>query len=233
MKIEGSVALVSGANRGLGRALARALVAGGAATVYGAARDPGAVTEPGVTPVRLDITDLESVARLARQLPDVSLLVNNAATSRGGALLTESMEEVRGDFETNFFGTLAVSRAFAPILAANGGGAVVNILSVLSFVNVTIHAAYSAAKSAEWSLTNALRLELREQGTQVVGVHVGYMDTDMAAHIDAPKQDPAAVAATVLEGLADGRHEVLVDELSRQVKAGLSADLGALYPTVA
>lgn len=234
MRIEDSVALVTGANRGLGRAFTRALLDRGARRVYAGARDPGTVAAgEGITPVKLDITNPEDIAEAVRRHPDVTLLVNNAGVSGGGSLLASPLEGIRADFETNFFGTLNVSRAFAPVLAVNGGGALVNVLSVLSFVTMGPSGAYSASKSAEWSLTNALRLELREQGTQVLGVHVGYIDTDMAAHVTGPKNRPEDVVAQVLDALAEGRHEVLADELTRTVKGALSGDLAGLYPALA
>jgi short-subunit dehydrogenase len=118
---------------------------------------------------------------------------------------------------------LALSLAFAPILKANGGGAIVNVLSVLSWLNISAGATYSASKSAAWSLTNGLRGELRTQGTQVVGVHVGFMDTDMAAGVNMPKADPLDVARQTLVAVAEGKDEVLADDLSRNVKQGLSA----------
>ncbi|GAA5191622.1 SDR family oxidoreductase [Rugosimonospora acidiphila] len=234
MRIEGSVALVTGANRGLGRVFAQALLDRGASTVYAGARDPGKVTAAaGITPVKLDITNPDEVAEVAQRYPDVTLVINNAGVSRGGALLNGSLDGIRADLETNFFGTLNVSRAFAPILGANGGGAIVNILSVLSFVSLPDSGSYSASKSAQWSLTNALRLQLRGQATQVLGVHMGYTDTDMAAHITGPKNRPEGVVAQALDALAEGRDEVLADELTRAVKGGLGGDLRDLYAALA
>jgi NAD(P)-dependent dehydrogenase (short-subunit alcohol dehydrogenase family) len=224
MEIAGSVALVTGANRGLGQAYARALLAGGAKTVYAAARNPQSITEPGLVPVRLDVTDPASIAAAAELASDVNLVINNAGIARiGNTLTNESLDDARAEMETNYFGPLAVARAFAPVLAANGGGALVNVLSVLSWITLPETIGYSASKAAAWSLTNGLRTALAEQQTQVVGVHVGYMDTDMAAHVEGPKVDPADVVAQTLTALAQGRTEVLADELSQQVKAGLSA----------
>lgn len=234
MRIEDSVALVTGANRGLGRAFAQALLERGARQVYAGARDPGTVPAgQGIAPVKLDITNPEDIADVVRRYPEINLLINNAGVSRGGSLLASPLEGIRADFETNFFGTLNISRALAPALAANGGGAVVNVLSVLSFVTMGPSGSYSASKSAEWSMTNALRLELREQGTQVLGVHVGYIDTDMAAHVSGPKNRPEDVVARVLDALAEDRHEVLVDDLTRTVKTALAGDLTGLYPALA
>jgi NAD(P)-dependent dehydrogenase (short-subunit alcohol dehydrogenase family) len=233
MNIQNSVALVTGANRGLGQAYVRALLAAGAKKVYAAARDPSTIKLEGVERIALDVTDPKSVAAAAALAKDVTILINNAGISRGSTFLADDSAAVaRAEFETNFFGPLATSQAFAPVLKANGGGAIVNVLSVLSWVNLTGAATYSASKSAAWSLTNGLRNELRAQGTQVVGVHVGFMDTDMTAKITAPKVNPADVAKYTLEVLAGGGEEVLADELSRNVKAGLSAQPGVYLGAV-
>jgi NAD(P)-dependent dehydrogenase (short-subunit alcohol dehydrogenase family) len=223
LQIAGSIALVTGANRGLGRALAEHLLDRGAKTVYAAARNPASITDPRLTPVALDVTDPASVAAAAEQLTDVTLVVNNAGVSGAGSLLgAADLAGARAEFETNFWGPVLVTRAFAPVLAANGGGALVNVLSVLSWVALPTTGAYSASKAAAWSLTNSARTELQDQGTLVVGVHVGYMDTDMAAHVPGPKLAPADLAGQILDAVEAGREEVLGDELSQQVKAGLS-----------
>jgi NAD(P)-dependent dehydrogenase (short-subunit alcohol dehydrogenase family) len=229
MQIEGSTALVTGANRGLGRRFAEELVARGA-KVYAGARHPESVDLAGVTPIALDITDPVSVAAAAAATGDVSLLINNAGSSTGASLLDGSLDDIKLELDTHFFGTLAVTRAFAPQLAAAGGGAVLNVLSVLSWVSFPAVGAYSAAKAAEWSLTNALRQELAGQGTQVTALHVGYMDTDMARHVTSPKTDPAVVAKLALDGLAAGQFEVVADEVSQQVQGGLAGGVAALYP---
>jgi NAD(P)-dependent dehydrogenase (short-subunit alcohol dehydrogenase family) len=233
MKIDGSVALVTGAGRGLGQAFARELVSRGAARVYGAARDPAAVTESGVIPVALDITDPEAVAQAAHQCADVSLLVNNAGVMRASTFIdAPSLDHARLEMETNYFGTLSMCRTFAPVLAANGGGVVVNMLSVTSFFNNPLDASYGASKSAEWSLTNGIRLELARQGTLVVGVHAGFIDTDMAAGIDAPKISPESVARQAFDAVEAGQVEVLADERSRTIKASLPRDHELIYPQV-
>jgi NAD(P)-dependent dehydrogenase (short-subunit alcohol dehydrogenase family) len=233
MKIDGSVALVTGANRGLGQVFARELVSRGAARVYGAARDPAAVTEPGVTPVALDITDPERVAQVAQECADVTLLVNNAGVMKASSFIgAPSLDAARLEMETNYFGTLSMCRAFAPVLAANGGGAVVNMLSVTSFFNNPLDASYGASKSAEWSLTNGIRLELAHQGTQVVGVHAGFIDTDMAAGIDVPKISPESVARQTFDAVEAGGVEVLADERTRTIKASLPHDHELIYPQV-
>jgi NAD(P)-dependent dehydrogenase (short-subunit alcohol dehydrogenase family) len=233
MQINGATALVTGANRGLGRRITQALLDRGAAKVYAAARDPRSIDLPGVIPVRLDITDPAQVAAAAELANDVDLLINNAGSSTQSALLDGDLADIRLEIETHYFGTLHMARAFAPVLAANGGGALVNVLSVLSWTTIPGSSAYSAAKAAQLSLTNALRVRLADQKTQVTGLHVGYMDTDMAAHVAEPKNDPAVVANQLLDGIEAGEPEVLADELSRNVRAALSGPLSALYPDVA
>ena len=225
MKIQGSIALVTGANRGLGLAFAQALLEAGAAKVYAAARDPSKVSLPGVTPLKLDITNPVDTAEAARAAPDVTLLVNNAAIARTVAFLAADAESaLRESLETNLFGTLSMTRAFAPVLKRNGGGAIVNMLSITSWLNRPTLAVYAASKSAEWALTNGVRHELREQGTLVVGVHAAFIDTDMAKSFQAPKSRPQDVVRQALAAIEQGLEEVLADERTRDVKRGLSAE---------
>ena len=233
MKIDGSVALVTGANRGLGQAYARELVSRGAAKVYGAARNPAQVTEPGLTPVALDITDPDRVAQVAKDCADVSLLVNNAGVLKYSTFINApSLDAARQEMETNYFGTLSMCRAFAPVLAASGGGALVNMLSVSSFYTNPFDASYGASKAAAWSLTNGVRLELHHQGTLVVAVHASFIDTDMAALTSAPKDSPESVARQVCDAVEAGQVEVLADERSRTVKSQLSRDQELIYPPI-
>jgi NAD(P)-dependent dehydrogenase (short-subunit alcohol dehydrogenase family) len=233
MKIAGSVALVTGANRGLGQIFARELVRAGAAKVYGAARNPDQVTEPGVTPIALDITDAQRVTEVAGQCTDVSLLLNNAGVLKYSTFIgAPSLDGARLEMETNYFGTLSMCRAFAPVLAANGGGAIVNMLSVTSFYTNPFDASYGASKAAGWSLANGVRLELHHQGTLVVAVHAGFIDTDMAALVDAPKISPESVAEQVFAAVEAGQVEVLADERTRFVKASLPHDQELIYPPV-
>lgn len=233
MNIAGSVALVTGAGRGIGRHFARQLLERGAARVYATARNPRLVEVPGAEVMRLDITDPESVAAAAAVATDVTLLVNNAGVATFQNVVTGDLEKIRLEMETHYFGTLGMVRAFAPVLAANGGGAILNVLSVLSWLSHDGANAYSAAKAAEWSLTNGIRLELAGQGTMVTGLHLGSTDTDMMADWDVDKNDPADVVRTALDGLEAGRLEIIADQASAQAKAGLSADLGMLYPQIA
>jgi NAD(P)-dependent dehydrogenase (short-subunit alcohol dehydrogenase family) len=235
MKIQDSVALVTGANRGLGLAFIQALVAGGARKIYAAARDPASVTLPGVQPIKLDVTKPEEVAAAAQLLGDVTLVINNAGISRSSGFLgDDGLVAVRAEFETNFFGPLVVARAFAPTLAKNGGGAIVNVLSALSWVSMPTSSTYCASKSAAWSLSNGLRHELRGQGTQVPSLHVGFMDTDMVRHLSAPKSKPEDVVTQTLAALEAGKSEVLADDVSRRIKRHLSDDPGVyLAPSAA
>jgi NAD(P)-dependent dehydrogenase (short-subunit alcohol dehydrogenase family) len=216
-------ALVTGANRGLGKRFAAQLVERGA-KVYAAARRPETIDVPGVIPIQLDITDPDSVARAAGLAADVDVLINNAGVSTGAPLLTGAIDDVRLEMETHYFGTLSVTRAFAPVIEANGGGSILNVLSVLSWAHVPAFGAYSAAKAAAWAMTDAVRQELAPRGIHVAALHVGFMDTDMAGFVPADqKVDPSAVAKLALDGLFAGEPEILADELSRTVKAQLSA----------
>jgi NAD(P)-dependent dehydrogenase (short-subunit alcohol dehydrogenase family) len=227
-----STVLVTGANRGFGRHLAEQLLTRGA-TVWAGARNPDAIDLPGARPLALDVTDAASVAAAAEQAGDVTVLINNAGIATGAAWLDDDLADVHREFDTNVFGTLGVTRAFVPVIERNGGGGVLNVLSVVSWVAAPHLAAYAATKSAEWSMTNGLRLALAPRGIQVSGLHVGYMDTDLTAGIDDPKSDPAAIAKLTLDQFADGATEILADDHSRQVQAGLAGGVAALYPDVA
>ncbi len=229
MDLSTSTALVTGANRGFGRALAAELLSRGA-TVYAGARNPDQVDLPGARPIALDITDAASIAAAAKATGDVTILVNNAGSSTGADLLTADLDDIRLEMDTHYIGTLSVVRAFAPQITANGGGTILNILSGLSWVSFPEFGAYCAAKSAEWSLTNTLRLQLADQHIRVAGLHVGYMDTDMVRTVDAPKSDPADIARTAIDGIAADAYEILADDASRQAQAALAGGVAALYP---
>ena len=226
MKLKDSVAFITGANRGLGLSFVRALKAAGAKKIYAAARDPATVTEPGVIPVKLDVTKPEQVAAAAALAGDATLVINNAGIARVmGFLDPAAAENVRDMYETNVFGLIDVSRAFAPVLKENGGGALLNVLSVASWMNGGILSIYASSKSAAWGVTNGLREELKAQGTQVTGLHVGFMDTDMTKGFDVEKIGPDEVARLTLEQMEHGALEVVADEISKNVKAGLSQGL--------
>jgi len=225
--IEGATVLVTGGQRGLGKAFVDELLARGAAKVYATARRPVPSDDPRVVSVALDVTDPDSVAALARTATDVSVVINNAGiVGTSGPLLTASIEDAKASFETNVFGALRIAQTFAPVLAANGGGALVDIHSALSWLGGA--GAYGASKAAFWSLTNSLRVELAGQGTQVVGVHLGYTDTDMTRHVTAPKNDPRKVAADTLAAVEAGAVEVLADDASRHAKSVLGGPVEAL-----
>ncbi len=231
MKIENAVALVTGANRGIGLAFARELLARGARKVYAAARDPSAVTQPGVHALRLDVNKPDEVAAAAALASDVTLVINNAGIAHAGGFLAADSEDVaRRLFETNFFAMLRMCKSFAPILGRNGGGALLNVLSVASWVNGGELAAYSASKSAAWSLTNALRSELAAQKTQVLALHMAYVDTDLTRGFDVPKSSPQDIVRRALDGLESGAHEVLADERTQQIKRGMTAATPSYLP---
>ncbi|MER5216163.1 SDR family oxidoreductase [Streptomyces sp. NPDC002838] len=223
MELKNAVAVVTGANRGLGRHLAAQLVEHGA-KVYAAARRPETVDLPGVSPLRLDVTDQESIREAARIASDATLLINNAGISNGATLVGGDLDEVRREMETNFFGPLVATRAFAPVIEGNGGGAVLNVLSALSWFHPAGLGSYAASKAAAWALSDASREELAPRGITVSALHVGYMDTDMAAGVPADQKVAAAdVAAQALRGIETGLPEILADETSRYVKQSLSA----------
>jgi NAD(P)-dependent dehydrogenase (short-subunit alcohol dehydrogenase family) len=230
--IAGARVLVTGANRGLGRAFAQTLLARGASVVYAGARDPEQVTVRGVQPIRLDITSADDVTAAAVRCADIDILVNNAGIMRFAPVLAApGIDTARQEMETNYFGTLRMCRAFAPVLAANGGGALVNMLSIVSWFANPLNSSYCASKSAAWSLTNAARIELRRQGTLVTGVFVGVIDTEMgAAFQHLPKVSPQSVVDQALDGIEAGAEEVLCDDRTRSVKAALPNDLAVIYP---
>ncbi|MBN9187160.1 SDR family oxidoreductase [Microbacterium sp.] len=224
--------LITGANGGLGTEFVRQALSRGAARVYATARHPRAWDDERVVGLALDVTSAESIRAAAAAASDTSVVVNNAGISVPGArVLDTPIDEVRRLFDTNVFGALQVAQIFAPVLAANGGGALVDIHSALSWL--ARGGAYAASKAAFWSLTNSLRTELLAQGTQVVGAHLGYTDTPFIAELDVPKEDPADIVRVIYDGLERGDHEVLADDTSRNVKAALAAPLEVLYPELA
>ncbi|MEX8520957.1 MAG: SDR family oxidoreductase [Leptothrix sp. (in: b-proteobacteria)] len=227
MQLANATILITGANRGIGLAFARAALARGACKVYAGARNPASITLPGVTPIQLDVTSADDVARAAAAAGDVTLVINNAGIAELGSFLAPGAEaSLRHHLEVNVFGTLRMSQAFAPVLARNGGGALLNVASVASWISGPLLANYAASKSAVWSVSNGLRNDLREQHTQVLTLHMGFVDTELTHGIDAPKSSPEAIVARALDALEAGADEVLADEITRQVKQGLAADPG-------
>jgi NAD(P)-dependent dehydrogenase (short-subunit alcohol dehydrogenase family) len=229
--LHGTTVLVTGANGGLGTQFVHQAIARGAERVYATARTPRSWDDARIVPLALDVTDEASVQAVVAAAPDVSIVVNNAGVGGAGSLLDASVEDVEQVFATNVFGALRVAKAFAPVLAANGGGALVDIHSALSWL--ALAGGYSASKAAFWSITNSLRVELAPQGTLVVGAHLGYTDTPMIEHVTAEKNDPADVVALIWDAVVAGEHEVLADDVSRSVKAALAGPVAALYPQLA
>lgn len=231
MDINDSVVLVTGGNRGLGKALVQAFLGAGARKIYVGSRTPIETSDPRLQPIKLDITNAQDVAVAAQTCQDVTILMNNAgvAISFASLLTAPSLDGAHQEMETNYFGTLAMVRAFAPILGKNGGGTLVNMLSVLSWFTSPTTGSYSASKYAELSLTQGLRIELRSQGTLVTAVHAGYIDTDMAAGVNAPKTSPEDVAARIIEGIHNDQEEVLADQMSHEIKAVLASNPQMFY----
>lgn len=232
MDIKDAVVLVTGANRGIGAEFVEQLERRGARKIYAAARDVTAITAEGVHPLALDVTDPAQVAAAAAAAGDVQLLINNAGISTGTALVTGDEAAIRREMDTNFFGPLLTTRAFAPILAANGGGAILNVISALSWFTLPGAGAYAASKAATWMLTDSTRLELAPQGTHVVAVHMGLVDTDMARGTAAPKISPADLANAGLDAVESGAQEVLGDDWARFVKSGLALDPAERYQQI-
>ncbi|MFD3437069.1 SDR family oxidoreductase [Streptomyces sp. NPDC058685] len=225
-EISGTRVLVTGGQRGLGKALVDAFLDEGASTVYVTAREPRPTNDPRLVSLPLEVTNDASVAALTNAVPDVNIVVNNAGATVARGLLTNRIDDVAALFDTNVLGPLRMAQAFAPALRRNGGGALVNVHSVMSWVAGA--GAYGVSKAALWSLTNSLRLELKDQHTQVLGVHLGYTDTDMIKALDVPKSDPNDVAAKVMVALLDGESEVLADDVSVRYKQALSGHVDGL-----
>src|SRR5580692_7285158 len=231
MNIENSIALVTGANRGLGKAYTDALLGAGAAKVYAGARDPSsvAITDPRLVPVKLDVTQDGDVHAAAAACADVNLLINHAGIMLASPMLAEDSEAaLRAEMEVNVFGMLRMVRAFAPVLARNGGGAIANMLSVVSWFVFPFNATYCASKHTALALTEGVRIQLKSQGTQVVAVFAGFIDTDMAAGFDREKTPPRQVAQRTLAGIREGLNEVHADERSEAMWQAVRSDRGGL-----
>jgi NAD(P)-dependent dehydrogenase (short-subunit alcohol dehydrogenase family) len=225
MKLQDAIVLITGANRGIGLAFAEAALARGARKVYAGVRSPSNFSNRGFVPIKLDVTSDNDVADAARICNDVTLVINNAGIALlGGLLKAGTSDAARMQIETNVFGILRMTQAFAPVLAKNGGGAFLNVLSAASWINSGALTAYAVSKAAAWSLTNGLRNELRQQGTQVLGLHVGFVDTDLTRGLDVVKVSPQSVVATALDALEAGASEVLADERAQTIKRGLTTE---------
>lgn len=232
MNIEGRNILITGANRGIGAAFVEEAKRRGAATIYAGARDIDSITAGGVERIRLDVTDPAQVAAAAATAGDVHILINNAGISTGTPLVTGDEESIRREMDTNFYGPLRMTRAFAPVLARQGGGAIVNVVSALSWFTTPMTGAYAASKAAAWALTDSARLELAEQATHVVAVHMGLVDTDMSGGVAGPKITPGYLAGAALDGVESGAQEVLADEWAAFVKAGLTLEPAQRYEKI-
>ena len=226
MNTQNSVVFITGANRGLGLAFAHEALRRGAKKIYAGVRNPTETDAPGIVQIKIDVTDPASITAAATQCSDTNVLVNNAGVGRltSSTLDSAMIVGAREVFETNFYGTILVSQAFAPILAKNGGGAIINVLSDASWLARPILAAYSASKSAVWSFTNALRVELRNQKTLVLGLHASFMDTDMTQGFEMKKISPRQVAEAGLIGIESNKEEVLADAFTREVKRSLCSE---------
>lgn len=225
MKIAKSNVLITGANRGIGLAFARDALARGASKVYAGARNPDSITLPGVIPLKLDVNSPADIAAAVQIAGDTTLVINNAGIAITGSFTAADAEEVlRRHFETNVLGVLRLSQAFAPVLSRNGGGALLNVASIASFISSPLLANYSVSKAAVWSLSNGLRHDLRGQGTQVASLHMAFVDTELTQGIDMPKSSPEEIVARAFDGIEAGAEEILADELTLQVKAGLVAE---------
>jgi NAD(P)-dependent dehydrogenase (short-subunit alcohol dehydrogenase family) len=240
MPIEDSVCLVTGGNRGIGEAFVRALLAAGAARVHVGARDPAnaahlAAEAPGrAVPLRLDITRPDQIAEAAAACPDVSILVNNAGAFLNRRLIaSDDISAAREEMEVNYFGMLQMCRAFAPILARRGGGAIINVLSSGGMVAVPAMGGYSPSKFAGRAATTCIRAELAAQGTHVSALIVGSVDTRMAAHVAGFKEAPADIAKAGLAAIRRGIDEMDTDRMAIEVRASLQRDPKALEKSMA
>lgn len=226
--LEGAVVLVTGGNRGIGKAIVDDLLTRGVRKIYATARAPQPSTDPRVVTLPLEVTDQASIEALVAAAPDVTVLINNAGGVSPDTYLDVPLEAIREVFEINFFGPLNLTRAFVPVIERNGGGHILNAHSALTWVSW--HGAYAATKAALWSQSNALRVELLDRGIGVTGLHMGYVDTDMVRGVEAAKENPAGIAKAALDGIEAGAYEVLADDTAKWAKAAVAGDLSAVYP---
>jgi NAD(P)-dependent dehydrogenase (short-subunit alcohol dehydrogenase family) len=230
MKLQTTTALVTGANRGIGRAFVEALLNAGVQKVYAAARDRNsldavvALDPARVVPLQVDVTDHDRVSHLSEQAPDVNLLINNAGVLSFGSILETPVETIHQQFDINFYGTLNMARAFVPVLEQNGGGAIVNILTLVALASMPGLAAYNASKAAAWSMTQSLRASVVDKNIEVYGVFPGAVDTDMLAGVDMAKTSPADIATAVLQGITTQQEDIFPDPMSSQLYAAWKQD---------
>jgi NAD(P)-dependent dehydrogenase (short-subunit alcohol dehydrogenase family) len=233
MKIEGCIAMVTGANRGLGKAYVETLFAAGAAKVYAGARDLSLISDSRATPIRLDVTSSDDITAAAATCTDVNVLINNAGVMLMTPMLADGSDQaMRREMDVNVYGMLAMIRTFAPILASNGGGAIVNMLSVVSWFVPPFNATYAASKHAALAVSEAARIQLKSQNTQVVGVYAGFIDTAMAIGINQPKTSPQQVAERTLDGILYGKDHVLADKRAEEIWQATRSDPGQLAATM-
>ncbi len=239
MKIKDSIAFVTGTNRGIGKSYVKALLDHGAKKVYAGMRDVGAFNQIAsqwpekyrgkVEPVAIDITHEDQIKSAVAQAGDIDLLINNAGIANfAGLISADNLDAARQEMEVNYFGTLMMNRAFAPVLKKNGGGALVNILSVASLGNFPVLGSYSASKAALHSLTQGIRAELAAQGTRVFGVFPGPIETDMAKDFDMEKSPPDAIAEGTLKAMEQGEEDIFIDPMAVQFRKDYFGDPKAL-----
>ena len=227
MDIVNSTVFITGANRGLGLAFAREARRRGAAKIYAGMRNTAGFNEPDIIPVSIDVTDKASIAAAARLAADTTLLVNNAGIAEliEGPLSGDVEEQSQRLFDVNYHGVVRVTQAFEPILSAQPQAAIINVLSDIVWLPRPILTPYAASKAAAWSYTNQLRFHLREKGIQVLGLHVGFVDTDLTNGIDVPKASPQDVASQTYDALAAGKSEIMADRGTTVLKSTLSAEV--------
>ena len=240
MNISGSAVLVTGANRGIGRALVEVLVGKGARKIYASARDPSTLADlttvhSGVVEsVELDITDHSAVTRAAAACNDVELLINNAGINHNTSLIAvDNLDNARAEMETNYFGTLAMCRSFAPVLRSNGGGCIVNMLPVVSRVTLPLMGSLCASKAAALRLTQGVRAELAAQNTTVIAVMPGAVDTQMTKDFPPPKMPPKEVGQAVMEAVETGTEEIYPGDMASGLSQGLANDPKAVEKKLA
>jgi NAD(P)-dependent dehydrogenase (short-subunit alcohol dehydrogenase family) len=230
MKLQTATALVTGANRGIGQAFVQALLNAGVQKVYATARDRNsleaviALDPTRVVPLQVDITNHEMVLQVAEQAPDVNLLINNAGILSFGNILDTPVETLQQQFDTNFYGTLNMARAFVPVLEQNGGGAIVNLLTLVALASMPGLAAYNASKAAAWSMTQSLRASVADRKIAVYGVFPGAVDTDMLAGVEMAKTSPADIVTAVLQGIETEQEDIFPDPMSTQLYAAWKQD---------